>query len=958
MRSSRVGTLLRLVVLSALLCAGGLSGARSLVASQALAAPPPSCPPPLFGPQPPATDGECQASKAQLASSPTLPAGFSESIIFSGLETPTAVRFASDGRVFIAEKSGLIKVFANLNATTPTIVADLSGEVMDYYDRGLLSIALDPNFPATPDLYALYTYDAPIGGIAPVWQDHCDDPFGATTEGCVVSGRLSRFRLNDAGVAGPEQVLINAWCQQFPSHSVGDLAFGPDGALYVSAGEGANFTGVDAGQYGTPNSNPCGDPFDASIELKEGGALRAQDARTSGDPLGYDGTVLRVNPADPTDRRIVAYGFRNPFRITARPGTNELWVGNVGWDTWETLNRVRNMTDGSVTNFGWPCYEGAARQQAYEAANLPLCTALYTDTGAVTPPVFAYQHYQPLVQGDGCKTTDSSITSVAFYTGGSYPAAYNGAVFFGDYARNCIWVMTKGANGDPDPATVALFEGNATGPVDLRSGPGGDIFYLDIYTGTLRRIRYLTPTAAIQADKTSGLAPLTVHFDGQGSSNPTGGPLTYSWDLDGNGSYGDATGATAERTYGSGSFTVGLRVTNKQGQTDTTTVVINSGAPPTVAITTPTADATWQVGTVFTFAGTATDQHGTALPASAYTWTLILNHCPSGITCHIHILQRFDGVTGGTFTAPDHEYPSSLELRLTVHDADGLTSTKSVLLLPQTVNLNITSDPMGMSVAVNATAQTTPFSRTVIKGSANTLSPPVQNTDSNPLFTGWVVDGQEAGWTNPLVITASQDRFVKAVFGANPGYTDVPPDSADFVAITQLGARGVIKGYGDGTFGPHDTILRAQMAALIARAMGWGNEHWNNPFPDQGTIDGELWQAVGTLNHFGVAKGYSDGTYNPTGEVLYAQAVSFITRAMVAKGYWVAQADDPALYPEVSASSGHRGDIATYVHYAGALPNFPRGQPFGSWNQATTRAWFADALWQALDSYFRVDRVN
>src|SRR3954451_18439773 len=94
MRSSRVGTTLRLVVLAALLCASALSGARTLVASQALAATPPSCPPPLFGRQPSTVDtGGCQAIKAQLADTPRLPAGFSESIIFSGLETPTAVRF-------------------------------------------------------------------------------------------------------------------------------------------------------------------------------------------------------------------------------------------------------------------------------------------------------------------------------------------------------------------------------------------------------------------------------------------------------------------------------------------------------------------------------------------------------------------------------------------------------------------------------------------------------------------------------------------------------------------------------------------------------------------------------------------------------------------------------------------------------------------------------------------------
>ena len=90
--------------------------------------------------------------------------------------------------------------------------------------------------------------------------------------------------------------------------------------LYASAGEGASFNNADYGQTG----NPCGDPVD------EGGALRAQDIRTTGDPLGYSGAIIRVSPDGGTPA-IVAYGLRNPFRFAVRPGTNELWVGDVGW---------------------------------------------------------------------------------------------------------------------------------------------------------------------------------------------------------------------------------------------------------------------------------------------------------------------------------------------------------------------------------------------------------------------------------------------------------------------------------------------------------------------------------------------------------------------------------------------------------------------------------------------------
>jgi hypothetical protein len=85
--------------------------------------------------------------------------------------------------------------------------------------------------------------------------------------------------------------------------------------------------------------------------------------------------------------------------------------------------------------------------------------------------------------------------------------------------------------------------------------------------------------------------------------------------------------------------------------------------------------------------------------------------------------------------------------------------------------------------------------------------------------------------------------------------------------------------------------------------------------------------------------------------VLQAQAISLITRTMVAQGYWDYQPDDLTLYTAVPASAGHRIDLATFVHYAGALPDVPTNQPFTAWNQAANRGWFAQTLWQALDSH-------
>src|SRR3989449_6408383 len=401
------------------------------------------------------------SSPTVASAAATLPGGFQESIALSGLTEPTAVRFASDGRVFVAEKSGIIKVFDNLTDTSPTIFADLRTNTHNFWDRGLLGLALDPNFPVQPWVYALYTHDAVIGGTAPRWgkpgvsSDPCPTPPGPTTNGCVVSGRLSRLQAAGNVMTGPEQVLIEDWCQQYPSHSIGDLAFGPDGMLYVSGGDGASFNYVDYGQVG----NPCGDPPGGTMAppTAEGGALRSQDLQTISDPTTLDGAILRVDPAtgaaaagnpgtgDTNAQRIVAYGLRNPFRFTIRPGTNELWIGDVGWDTWEEIDRFVSPTDVPIENFGWPCYEGNDRQAGYDSANLNICENLYVaGSAAVVAPYYTYNHSATILPGETCPAGSSSITGLAFYSGGSYPAEYNGALFFGGHLRKFICVRVPG----------------------------------------------------------------------------------------------------------------------------------------------------------------------------------------------------------------------------------------------------------------------------------------------------------------------------------------------------------------------------------------------------------------------------------------------------------------------------------------------------------------------------------
>jgi glucose/arabinose dehydrogenase len=738
----------------------------------------------------------------------TLPSGFQESVAFGGLNNPTAVQFAPDGRVFVAEKSGLIKVYDGLSDTTPDTFADLRTNVYNFWDRGLLGLALDPNFPTNPSVYVLYTYDAEIGGTAPKWgqpgvdSDPCPTPPGPTDDGCVVSGRLSSLQASGNAMTGSEKVLLEDWCQQYPSHSIGSLAFGRDGALYVSGGDGASFNFVDYGQDGNP-LNPCGDPpvpvgGTQKPPSAEGGALRSQDLRTTGDPMGLNGTILRVDPAtgaalssnplynnaDPNARRTIASGFRNPFRIAARPGTDEIWVGDVGWGEWEEIDRISAPTGSAAANFGWPCYEGSTRLGGYDAADLKICEDLYSSSGAVTAPYYTYHHREGVVSGETCPTGGSSISGLAFYNGGPYPDAYDGALFFADYSRNCIWAMPKGANGLPDPTKLETFVTGAAAPVNLQIGPNGDLFYADFSGGTIRRISYGAPGGG---GTTCATGEYLAQYYAGTQSPTTGTPTLERCETSINNDWGGggpstevgtdnfSTRWTGTHNFEAGNYTFsataddGIRVWvdnqliidgwRDQPPTDYTgPVTLTAGdhevkveyyekgggavakaswqrsstsTGPTATISSPASTLTWKVNDSINFSGSATDSRGAALPASALSWSAIMHHCsPSDpSSCHEHPLQSFEGVASGSLSAPDHEYPSYLELRLTATDpTSGTKDTKSVRLEPRTTKLNFATNPTGLNLVVGSSSQKAPFSRTVIVGSRNSVSAPAPQT--------------------------------------------------------------------------------------------------------------------------------------------------------------------------------------------------------------------------------------
>ncbi len=707
-----------------------------------------------------------------------LPDGFHDYVVFDGLQRPTAVEFSPDGRVFVTEKRGVLKVFDGVDDPTPTVVADLRTQVYNSWDRGLLGLALHPNFPATPDVFVAYTYDAPPGGAAPHWgspgvdNDVCPNPPGETVDGCVVTGRVSRLRLAGNAMVGEEHVLVEDWCGQFPSHTIGTLEFGADGALYAGGGDGASFNWADHGQRG----NPCGDPH------REGGALRAQDLRTSGDPVGLSGTIIRIDPntgeglssnplagsADPNARRIVAHGLRNPYRFTVRPGTSELWIGDVGWSGWEELNRSLG-DDAEVDNFGWPCLEGEGRTRGYDLLDLDICEDLYAEGGvAVAEPWFAYRHGQP-VADERCSTErGSSLSGVTFAPyDGAYPDAYDGALFLTDAARRCIFVMPTGAGGRPDASRIAAFHHNAKTPVDLEIGPGGELWYVDLYGGAVRRIGYSStnspPQAALRASPTSGGPPLTVEFDATASADDDPGDvLEYAWDLDGDGELDDGTEPVITTTYDSvGTRTVRMRVTDAAGATDTAETTIHVGtAAPAPVIAAPAAGSAVAVGQSVPLSGSATVPGVGALPPSALSWRADLLHCPVVDQCHRHPdVVALDGAATGSYTMPDHQYPAAVEVRLSATWA-GETSTVTRRVDYRTVDVTLAADTPGVTLDLAGHEGAAPLTRPLPQGATVAVSAPA--TVTNALGTFSFASWSDGGAATHTIVVGAADTTLTA----------------------------------------------------------------------------------------------------------------------------------------------------------------------------------------------------
>jgi glucose/arabinose dehydrogenase/peptidoglycan/xylan/chitin deacetylase (PgdA/CDA1 family) len=565
--------------------------------------------------------------------------GFESEEVVAGLTLATAIDHAPDGRIFIAEKGGIVRVVKN-GVLLPTPLIALT-DVNSFGDRGLLGIAVDPNFATNGYLYLSYTFENTPG------LNIAGPKTGRIVRVTVVGDQAdesSKFVLvgtvpGDATNPSCENFAVTVDCipSDSNSHSVGGLRFGPDGKLYATLGDGADFTNID------PR------------------ALRAQNVDSLGGKLlriNTDGTAPADNPfynGNPNANRskVYALGLRNAFRFNFNETTGRLYLGDVGWSNWEEVNLVS-----PGANFGWPCREG-------NGATTYGCTPSST----VTNPLYTYAHNS---SGAG------SITGGAFASFNAYPDQYDTSFFIGDYAQMWMKRLVLNAAGTA-VVSVEDFNVDNVWPVEITAGPDGNVYYLDIVLGSLNRLTHTSgnrkPIVSIGANQTSGLAPLAVTFTSSGTNDPDGNPLTYLWN------FGDGVTSALQNpshTYTTnGAYTPSLTVTDSNGAAVTKSLsVLVGNQKPAATIVSPSSGSLYTELQMLTIQGAGVDPETGTLPQSAYSWQVILHH-----NTHIHVVQTITGTSTITFPADDHNASDVyMEVLLTVTDPAGLTDTKSINL--------------------------------------------------------------------------------------------------------------------------------------------------------------------------------------------------------------------------------------------------------------------------------------
>jgi glucose/arabinose dehydrogenase len=428
---------------------------------------------------------------------------------------PVEVLFLPDGRNLVVQSGGTVWTILADGTQYPTPFVNLESEVAAVQDLGLLGAAVDPDFALGPShrwIYLGYTVDPNGDGI-----ENDADRFVRITR--------YRFDVADPNVAdrASRQVLLGTtWTSGIvtahTSHSVGALRFASDKTLLVACGEGAHFEiptdsgGLDPDAFGPDRTDPSEDigAFRARTLNSLAGKILRIDKETG---LGVSSNPYWDGNADAHRSRVWAYGFRNPFRFAIRPGTGStnpadgnpgvLYVGDVGMLAYEELD----IATSAGLNFGWPCFEGAPAQPSYsavdetEAGNVNvLCSAAPSaeNPQGVTAPMIWWHHFTSSMSSLPGWGVGSCVIGGCFYSGSSYPEAYQGRYYVADLISG--WIRKIDVDANNNLLGWSEFVTAVSGPVNIVPDPvTGDLYYIAYFLNQVKRIRHLGAVGASEA---------------------------------------------------------------------------------------------------------------------------------------------------------------------------------------------------------------------------------------------------------------------------------------------------------------------------------------------------------------------------------------------------------------------------------------------------------------------------
>ena len=367
----------------------------------------------------------------------------------TGLSAPVKLANAGDDRLFVVEQGGVIRIVQPDGTVIATPFLNITTRVLSGGERGLLGLAFEPGNPAI--FYVNYTR-----------KSTNNQQNGDTI--------VARYRVtgNNPDVADPnsEEIILTV-DQPYENHNAGDLAFGPDGHLYIPLGDGGS----------------GGDPENRAQNLNEllGKLLRIDVTGVATYTIPADNPYANDN--NPRTRaEIWALGFRNPWRFSFDRQTNDIYLADVGQGTYEEIDFQPAASTGKE-NYGWDCREGAHPYDTNQQS--PLCNANST----YVDPIFEYTH------SDGC-----SVTGGYVYRGATYPAL-SGHYFLADYCSGKFWSLIRNGQGQWAATAHGKLMDN---PSSFGEDKNGELYVASLSNGTIYRVTTSstvtatpTPTATI-----------------------------------------------------------------------------------------------------------------------------------------------------------------------------------------------------------------------------------------------------------------------------------------------------------------------------------------------------------------------------------------------------------------------------------------------------------------------------